>query len=62
MPYGLYVSAEGAQAQMQRMEIIANNLANVDTAGFKRQMAVIQARHAESHSTRRRYRWFQLNQ
>ena len=48
MPYGLYVSAEGAQAQMQRMEIIANNLANVDTAGFKRQMAVIQARHAEA--------------
>jgi len=48
MPYGLYISAEGAQAQTQRMEIIANNLANVDTAGFKRQMAVIQARHSEA--------------
>jgi len=48
MPYGLYISAEGAQAQAQRMEIIANNLANVDTADFKRQLAVIQARHSEA--------------
>ena len=36
MPYGMYISAEGAQAQQQRLEVIANNLANVETAGFKR--------------------------
>jgi flagellar basal-body rod protein FlgF len=30
------------------MEVLANNLANVDTVGFKRQMAVLQARAAEA--------------
>jgi len=47
MPYGLYVSAEGAQAQAMRMETIANNLANVDTPGFKRDLAIFQARYSE---------------
>jgi flagellar basal-body rod protein FlgF len=48
MPYGLYLSAEGAQAQSTRLEIIAHNLANVDTVGFKRELAVLQARYAEA--------------
>lgn len=48
MPFGLYISAEGAHAQNRRMEVIANNLANVDTTGFKRQLAVFQARYTES--------------
>lgn len=48
MPYGLYIAAEGAQAQAKRLEVIANNLANVDTAGFKRQLAIFQARYAEA--------------
>jgi flagellar basal-body rod protein FlgF len=48
MPYGLYISAEGALVQSQRMEAIANNLANVDAAGFKRDLAVFQARYAEA--------------
>jgi flagellar basal-body rod protein FlgF/flagellar basal-body rod protein FlgG len=47
MPYGLYISAEGAQAQVNRMETIANNLANVETPGFKRDLAIFQARYAE---------------
>lgn len=47
MPYGLYISAEGAHAQSKRLEVIANNLANVDTVGFKRELAVFQARYAE---------------
>lgn len=47
MPYGLYLSAEGAHAQATRLEVIAHNLANVDTAGFKRELAVFQARYAE---------------
>lgn len=47
MPYGLYISAEGANAQSQRLQIIANNLANVDTVGFKRELAILQARYAE---------------
>jgi flagellar basal-body rod protein FlgF/flagellar basal-body rod protein FlgG len=48
MSYGLYISAEGAQAQSRRLEVIANNLANVDTVGFKRQLAMFQARFAEA--------------
>lgn len=47
MPYGLYISAAGAQAQSLRMETIANNMANVDTTGFKRDLALFQARYAE---------------
>ena len=47
MPYGLYLSAEGAQAQQQRLEVIANNMANVETPGFKRDVPTFQARFAE---------------
>jgi flagellar basal body rod protein FlgG len=48
MPYGLYISAEGAAAQAQRLDVIANNLANVDTAGFKQDVPTFQARFAEA--------------
>jgi flagellar basal-body rod protein FlgF len=47
MSYGLYISAEGAQAQTRRLDVIANNLANVDTVAFKRDLAICQARYAE---------------
>jgi flagellar basal-body rod protein FlgF len=55
MPYGLYISAEGAQAQSRRLEVIANNMANVDTAGFKRDLASFQARYSEDISQGRDY-------
>lgn len=48
MPYGFYISAEGAQAQSARLDVIANNLANVDTVAFKRQLSLCQARYAEA--------------
>jgi flagellar basal-body rod protein FlgF len=48
MPYGLYISAEGAQVQSKRMEVIANNIANAETVGFKRDLAVMQSRYAEA--------------
>lgn len=48
MPYGLYMSAEGATAQAERLEVIANNMANVDTVGFKRDLPTFQARFAEA--------------
>lgn len=48
MPYGMYISAEGAQIQAQRLEVIANNLANVETPGFKRDVPTFQARFAEA--------------
>ena len=48
MPYGIYLSAEGAAAQSQRLEVISNNLANVDTVGFKQDVPTFQARFAEA--------------
>ena len=48
MPYGLYISAEGAQAQSRRLEVIANNLANVGTVGFKRDLGILQSRYSEA--------------
>ena len=48
MPYGMYISAAGADVQQRRLEILTNNLANVDTPGFKRELAILQARHAEA--------------
>src|SRR5687767_7521440 len=48
MSYGLYLSAAGADVQSKRLEVMANNLANVDTTGFKRELAVVKARHAEA--------------
>src|SRR5439155_12667134 len=38
---------EGARAQTTRLETIAHNLANVDTVGFKQDLARLQARHSE---------------
>lgn len=48
MPYGFYISAEGANVQSSRLDVITNNLANVDTVGFKRELASFQARYAEA--------------
>jgi len=43
---GLYTSASGMMAQQVRVDVLAHNLANVQTAGFKRQ-AVIQSAFPE---------------
>jgi flagellar basal body rod protein FlgG len=48
MSYGLYISSEGAMAQEYRMQTIANNIANLETPGFKRELALQMARHTES--------------
>jgi len=48
MSYGMYIAAEGAQAQSRRLEVLANNLANVDTPGFKINLAVLQARPSQA--------------
>ena len=41
---GLYTSSAGMQVEQLRQEAIANNLANLNTAGFKKDMAMIEAR------------------
>lgn len=48
MAYGMYISAAGADAQSRRVEVLSNNLANVDTPGFKKELAVLTARHSEA--------------
>ncbi len=42
MEASLYVSKTGLDAQQRRMTVISNNLANVNTVGFKRDRAVFE--------------------
>jgi flagellar basal-body rod protein FlgF len=44
MNYGLYLSASGVMANSYRQDVIANNLANSETVGFKRDLALFQER------------------
>lgn len=39
----LYLSMAGAKATMQRQDVLANNLANVSTTGFREEMAAFRA-------------------
>ena len=48
MYYGLYMSAAGAHAQSQKVEVLSNNIANGNTVGFKRELALLEARDSES--------------
>lgn len=45
MPYGIYLSAAGAHVQNHRLEVLSNNLANINTPGFKETFSVLQSRH-----------------
>ena len=44
MNYGMQISASGAQTSMYRLEVAANNLANLNTPGFKPDMAAVRQR------------------
>jgi flagellar basal-body rod protein FlgF len=46
--YGTYLSASGADSYSRYLEVIANNVANVDTPGFRRELPIIKAYHAEA--------------
>lgn len=48
MPYGIYISAEGANVQSKRLDVIANNMANVDTVGFKQDVPTFMSRYSEA--------------
>ena len=39
----IYLSMTGAKASMQRQEVLANNLANVSTTGFRAELAAFRA-------------------
>jgi flagellar basal body rod protein FlgG len=44
MIYGLYLSASGVLTNSYRQDVIANNIANSQTVGFKKDLAVLQQR------------------
>ncbi|MCG8404313.1 MAG: flagellar hook-basal body protein [Phycisphaerales bacterium] len=48
MVYGLWLSADGMLAEQYRQTVIANNLANVDTPGFKPDRVAFAERLSES--------------
>jgi len=40
MIYGMYLSAQGADANSVRMDVLANNMANANTTSFKRDIPI----------------------
>jgi len=54
MIYGLYLSATGVLACSHRQDVIANNLANSETVGFKRDLVIQQHRLTEAARTHSR--------
>jgi flagellar basal body rod protein FlgG len=52
MIYGMYLSAAGVMASVHRQDVIANNLANSETVGFKRHVANFQQRLTEAQIQR----------
>jgi flagellar basal body rod protein FlgG len=51
MIYGLYLSATGVLTSTYRQDVIANNLANSETVGFKKDLALFQERPVASQET-----------
>ncbi|TWT41873.1 Flagellar basal-body rod protein FlgG [Phycisphaerae bacterium RAS1] len=54
MIHGLYQSAAGMLTSEYRQDVVANNLANADTPGFKREIAVFAERRPASEAGVRR--------
>jgi len=52
MIYGLYLSANGVMANAFRQDVIANNLANVENVGYKRDTSTFQQRLSEAQLRR----------
>lgn len=44
MHYGIHLAASGALTSLYRQDVLANNLANIDTVGFKPEIVATQAR------------------
>jgi flagellar basal-body rod protein FlgF len=51
MIYGLYLSASGVLTNSYRQDVIANNIANSETVGFKKDLALLQARPTAAQET-----------
>lgn len=51
MNYGLYISASGVMTNLYRLDVAANNLANLETPGFKPDTATMRMRPAYRQET-----------
>lgn len=49
--YGIWLSAAGMQVSDHRQAVLANNLANAHTPGFKHDLAIVMQRNIESQAT-----------
>ena len=49
--YGLWMSAAGMKVNQHRQTLLANNMANANTTGFKHDLAVVLQRRVESQSS-----------
>jgi len=52
MNYGLYLSASGVLTNMTRQDVFANNLANANTVGFRKDLAILRQRDAAAIENR----------
>jgi flagellar basal-body rod protein FlgF len=50
--YGLYLSAAGVRGSALRQDVLANNLANSETVGFKKDLALFRQRLTEAQARR----------
>lgn len=50
MIYGMYLSSSGMLANLHRQDVVANNLANSQTVGFKRHVVAFQERATEAQA------------
>lgn len=57
MVYGIYQSAAGLQLNQYRQDVLANNLANLETAGFKHDLTVVRERPSATREGAGRPDW-----
>jgi flagellar basal-body rod protein FlgF len=57
MVYGIYSSAAGMMTSQYRQNVLANNLANLATAGFKEDLAIVRERQPASREELTKSRW-----
>jgi flagellar basal body rod protein FlgG len=57
MIYGLYLSATGVRASSQNIDVLANNLANSETVGFKRDLTLFRQRLTAKEETNQAGDW-----
>ena len=57
MIYGLYQSASGIMTNSYRQDVIANNLANAETTGFKRDIPIFRQRLMAAQENRQPGTW-----